>query len=304
MQPRIVIHTGTFRHEGVDLAFTRWEAEDPCLFDAEYAAGGRVPLVLLHGFAQSAGTWDEVAPSLAEGFGAVYALDFVGHGVSERPSDATRYSMEVVCAGVRDFCTWIGRREGAAPVLVGYSMGGRVALETLVRAGAGCWDGVIAGLVLESAGLGPIDDAARETFRLRNESWAQQLRDQGVSAFMDYWEALPLFKTQRLLPREAREKLRAGRLDNDAEALARTFAGTGQHHQHAEGETLQALSAASEAGLPVLYIAGSLDEKYAAVAQRLAGACPRVVVREVPEAGHSVHLENPLAFTQTLSSHF
>ena len=75
-------------------------------------------------------------------------------------------------------------------------------------------------LVLESAGLGPADDAAREALRERNFAWAARVRDEGVSAFMDWWAGLPLFESQRNLDDDQRERLRAGRLANDAESLA------------------------------------------------------------------------------------
>ena len=52
--------------------------------DGLSAAGIPHPLVLLHGFAQSADVWDEVASRLACKR-PVHALDFVGQGESERP---------------------------------------------------------------------------------------------------------------------------------------------------------------------------------------------------------------------------
>ncbi len=84
-------------------------------------------------------------------------------------------------------------------------------------------------LVLESAGLGPADDAAREALRERNFAWAARVRDEGVSAFMDWWAGLPLFESQRNLDDDQRERLRAGRLANDAESLALSFEQAGAH---------------------------------------------------------------------------
>ncbi len=340
MQPRVVTHTGTFRHEGVDLSFTRWElqgAEDFGMFaelpgakgeantkSALRAKGASVPWVLLHGFAQSSLAWADVAARMVEGQGAaaVYALDFAGHGESARPEAEGPYSMESLCASVRDFCAWVARREASLPVLCGYSMGGRIALETLVRSARDASKSLrVAGLVLEGAGLGPIDESERECFRQRNEAWAQQLCEQGVSAFMEYWESLPLFATQRSLDPSLQARLREGRQANDAQALARTFRGSGQQHQHREDEALAVLEAAalgscalggkvpegraragsSKAGLPVCYLAGELDAKYAAVAARVRESCPHVDVMLVPQAGHNAHLEQPAAFTQALA---
>lgn len=314
----MVVHTGVFEHQGLDLSFTRWERQESLAYHSWMTSGFgsdaervRRSLILLHGFAQSSETWAEVAVDLADsrGVGAVYALDLVGHGSSDRPANAHFYEMPVVCDGVRDFCAWVAHREGGVPALIGYSMGGRIALECLAAYG---WKPVvvpsrglrgaatlpISELILESAGLGPSDEAAREQFRKRNVGWAQQLRDQGVAPFMDYWENLSLFETQRSLPQPKREALRAAREANDAEALARTFEGTGQHRQRMESETLAALGDATRAGLGVTYICGSLDAKYAAVAEKIGHACPSVSICEIPASGHSVHLENPDAFVR------
>lgn len=297
--------------------------------DFASAALPRVPFVLLHGFAQSAASWDEVAHLLLSGcegepsardatpdaadagrtaaaslsfdpdcIGAVYALDFAGHGLSDHPDSEAPYGMDEACACVKAFVDWVARREGARPVLVGYSMGGRIALEALVRFGAkaqyevpvrGAWRSLvsgiagkrrsrsnsselaIAGLVLESAGLGPVDEAAREALRDRNYAWAKQVRECGVEAFMDYWESLPLFESQHSLPEAKRASVWAGRLANRAESLARSFEGTGQHRQSLQSESLAALARAQEAGVPVLYVAGELDAKYAAVARLVSG---------------------------------
>lgn len=399
--------TRTFESEGARLSYRVWRADD----GANVGMPAGVPVVLLHGFAQSAQSWDEVARLLLEKVGerflvgdasavsglaesgasvqlglsnliaAVYALDFVGHGESERPEDAGAYDMDAVCSSVLGFARFVAQREGALPVIVGYSMGGRIALECLARChaaalsakdavgavaptgGTGCASGTFGGvdsrngslmvaaaegaqsfprcfpasaLVLESAGLGPKDEGARSAFGRRNAEWAAQVRKQGVEDFMRYWASLPLFESQRALPREARARLQSGRLANDAEALARTFEGTGQHRQALAADSAAALRAAVEGGLPVLYIAGELDAKYAAVAEEVAVALgaasavaadaagtanaaatdaastagesgpsdpfPKTLI--VSGAGHNVHLENPQAFAKALASCF
>ena len=152
----------------------------------------------------------------------------------------------------------------------------------------------LAGLVLESAGLGPSDEAARATLAERNAAWARRLREEGVVAFMDWWETLPLFATQRDLPSEVRVAIRAEREAHSAELLARSLEAWGAHHQAAEAATLSAVSDLARQGVPVLYVAGVLDEKYAAVAARAHVVGVPVVL--VPNVGHNVHLESPSAF--------
>ena len=191
-------------------------------------------------------------------------------------------SMGAVCDRVAAIVRLVAAAEGA-PVLVGYSMGGRIAAETMVR-----HPGLpLAGLVLESAGLGPADDAARAALARRNGEWAARLREGGVVAFMDWWEALPLFATQRELPPAARATTRADREAHDAETLARSLEAWGAHHQAAESETVAALAQMRVADRPVLYLAGSRDEKYAALAARVRAAGLPAQLAGAPPSGPS-----------------
>ena len=152
-------------------------------------------------------------------------------------------------------------------------------------------------LVLESAGLGPVDDAAREALCERNFVRAARVRDEGVSAFMDWWAGLPLFESQRILPDEQRERLRAGRLANDAESLALSFERAGAHAMPSQGESIRALCELAAKGIPVSYLAGELDAKYCKVLADLrAESQGAISCRVVPAAGHNIHLEQPEAF--------
>ncbi len=296
---------GFFQHDGVRYRFAVWESE----------AAEAAPVVLLHGFAQSAASWDGIAELLGR-TRSVVALDLVGHGGSDRPEGADAYALgaqgEMLLAylaspvGVAALAA-PGRSNGGSasaaqgsrkPLVVGYSMGGRVALaaassqpETFAR--------IAGGLVLESAGLGPVDEREREDAAERDARNAAALRRDGLSAFMDAWERLDLFATQRDLPASARERMRASRLANDAEALARTFEHAGQHAMPARVDVLAALASLRVSGAPVRYIAGALDVKYRTLAEGLEdeGLCE---VRIVAGAGHNVHLEAPAAYLRAL----
>ena len=141
--------------------------------------------------------------------------------------------------------------------------------------------------------------SARATLAQRNGEWAARLRTEGVEAFMDWWETLPLFATQRDLPAAVRAAIRAERTASDAETLARVLEAWGAQHQAAESDTLAALVRARDAGTPVLYVAGERDAKYCAVADRArAAGLPTAVI---PNAGHNVHLERPDAFCAALA---
>ncbi|NHM16899.1 alpha/beta fold hydrolase [Eggerthellaceae bacterium zg-887] len=263
--------------------------------------GSLPPVVLVHGFAQSAASWEAVARRLAEDR-AVYALDLLGCGGSDRPEDPEAYSLtaqgRVLAAFVRLVC---GQAEGAAaamfhvkPWVVGYSMGGRVVLAAAAADKA--FSQLVGGIVLESAGLGPATESDRAAAVSADARHAAMLRTAGVDAFFAYWEDLPLFATQRDLPDDVRRSVAAERLAHDAEALARAFDRAGQHCMPARDRTIETLQRLVAAKIPVCYLAGHLDRKYADVAAALKAALPAAAVRIIPDAGHNTHLENPEGF--------
>ena len=241
--------------------------------------------VLLHGFAQTPATWKPVADKLRASGYSVEAADL--------------YAMLPECGTLDGLCDRVARLvascgRSAPVVLVGYSMGGRMAAQALVRHP----DLPVAAAVLESAGLGPQDDAERAALAARSAQWAARLRSEGVGPFMDWWETLPLFASQQALPASVRQAVRRERVDFDAEALARSLEGWGQQHQSLQAETLAALERAQDAGVLLAYVTGSLDKKYCALADCVRDAgLPTIAI---PDAGHNVHLEKPDRFADLL----
>lgn len=325
--------TRSFDFEGMRFGVKAWRASAS---DAREGGASTVPIVLVHGFAQQASTWDDVARLLADAGARCFGFELAGHGAgacSAGGNPTERSDFFDLCFQARAllaFCRIVARDAGVAPVLVGYSMGGRVALQAACLAADDLQDGgpkdggqldrtalrssaafaprgrdrrldAIAALILESAGLGPVDDAAREALRERNFAWAARVRDEGVSAFMDWWAGLPLFESQRKLDDDQRERLRVGRLANDVESLALSFERAGAHAMPSQGESIRALCELAAQGIPVSYLAGELDAKYCKVASTLqAESQGAISCRVVPAAGHSIHLEQPEAFNAIL----
>ena len=372
--------TRGFDFEGMRFDVKAWRASAS---GAREGGSPAVPIVLVHGFAQQASTWDDAARLLANAGVECFGFELAGHGVSACSAGgdpAERPDFFDLCFQARAllaFCGTVARDAGVAPVLVGYSMGGRVALQAAClaagdlrggefgRAALGssaafaprnraCHLDAAAGdlrdgdqldrislrssaafapcgrtgrldmaesgqrdtaatpvgdaarmsaaapfsaLVLESAGTGPADDAAREALRERNFAWAARVRGEGVPAFMDWWAGLPLFESQQHLPADQQKRLRVGRLANDAESLALSFERAGAHVMPPKQETIRALCELAAKGIPVSYLAGELDAKYCKVASILrAESQGAISCRVVPAAGHSIHLEQPEAF--------
>lgn len=341
--------TRGFDFEGMRFGMKAWRASAS---SAREGGALSAPIVLVHGFAQQASTWDDAVRLLAGAGAECFGFELAGHGAgacSAGGDPAERSDLFDLCFQARAllaFCRVVARDAGVAPVLVGYSMGGRVALQAACLAADDLRDGgelnrislrssaafapcdrsgrldvagggqrdtaatsaddvaqvpearaPFAALVLESAGLGPVDDTAREALRERNFAWAARVRGEGVSAFMDWWAGLPLFESQQYLSADQRERLRAGRFANDAESLALSFEQAGAHQMPLRCESIRALCELSRRGVPVSYLAGRLDAKYCEVLANLrADSHDAVSCRAVPCAGHNIHLEQPEAF--------
>jgi pimeloyl-ACP methyl ester carboxylesterase len=105
-------------------------------------AGGSEPLVLLHGITDSAMTYEPLAEKISERF-KVYALDFRGHGESDKPDSL--YDTEAYADDVRHF---IREVVGGPVLLEGHSLGGAVS----VQVGATAPE-LVSGLILEDPPL-------------------------------------------------------------------------------------------------------------------------------------------------------
>ena len=89
-----------------------------------YRSAGAGPLlVLIHGIAASAETWDDVFPWLTEHH-TVIAPDLLGHGESAKPRGD--YSLGAYASTIRDLLGALGFDRGT---FVGHSLGGGVAMQ-------------------------------------------------------------------------------------------------------------------------------------------------------------------------------
>lgn len=245
-------------------------------------AGGQPTLVLLHGFTGSANGWGNLLDELALPGLQVIALDMLGHGQSDAPDDPQRYTIEHCQADIIGTLQTLGIGEGEA-ILLGYSMGGRIALYS-------AFSGFFRTLILESASAGLADPTEREQRRLSDMALAANIERDGIAAFVAHWENLPLFASQTKLSAERRQTLHAQRLTNHANGLANSLRGVGTGVQPALHARLPELD------IPVILIAGELDAKFCSIAQQMARQLPQTQLHIVPGAGHTVHLEQPELF--------
>jgi 2-succinyl-6-hydroxy-2,4-cyclohexadiene-1-carboxylate synthase len=212
------------------------------------------PVLLIPGFMQPASAWAPVAERLDP---PTMLLDHREHSFEGRLA-------EIEAAG-----------EGA--LLVGYSLGGRLALRAALRDPER-----YAGLatVGVTAGIEEADErAARAEADERLASWIEAAPIEDVVAI---WERQPLFADQS----EALiEQQRAGRLAQDPVALARLLRTAGQ------GVLDPVWSDLLTFDLPFLAIAGGRDEGYVSAAKKMADTAPNASAQIVEHAGHAAQLQ-------------
>ena len=239
------------------------------------------PLLLLHGFTGSGKNWAHLVPELGERY-SIRRVDILGHGRSASPPDPNRYTMANIAA---DIIALLDAWHINQTALLGYSMGGRLALYLACH-----FPARFSQLVLESSSPGLATEPERTARRQSDEALADWIEANGIESFVERWEKLPLWASQQQLSEAVRAKLRQQRLQNSPQGLANSLRGMGTGAQPSLWEKLPSLT------LPTLLIAGELDGKFVAINEQMEKALPNGRLHIIPQAGHTTHLERPFAF--------
>lgn len=244
----------------------------------------RRPAVLfLHGFMGSLADWRGAMEALQDRFYCV-AVDLPGHGSSIRlPTGA--YTIEETAQKI---LVMLGELEIVHTALVGYSMGGRLALYLAL-----CHPARFTGLFLESASPGLESPEERKARREADEHRAKRLESEDFGRFLEDWYCQPLFSPLACDEALLRRTI-AARRKNDPAELAKSLRGMGTGVQPSLWGELPGLR------VPALAVAGALDEKYVGISRRMARLAPSMESAVVPGAGHNVRAEAPEAYLASL----
>ncbi|MEX1297339.1 MAG: 2-succinyl-6-hydroxy-2,4-cyclohexadiene-1-carboxylate synthase [Candidatus Limnocylindrales bacterium] len=244
-------------------------------------AGSGPSMLLLHGFTGTARMWSNQIEAWSASH-RVIAPDLLGHGGSAAPSDPAVYALERQADSLADLLVLL---EATPAIVVGYSMGARLALVLALEHPAS-----VARLILESPSAGIVDDRDRAARREADEQLAEVVERDGVDAFIARWEALPIFASHAELPADVRAHQRVERRRHTPAGLAASLRGAGQGAMSPLHERLSMVVA------PSLVLGGALDPtglaRARAVAERLSNARLEVIAG----AGHTPHIEAPDAF--------
>jgi len=219
-----------------------------------------------------------VVAALAESYRAL-APDIRGHGSA---SAREPVSLDAVLEDLAE----------AAPerfTLVGYSMGGRIALHAAVAPALGPR---IDRIVLIGASPGLADPAERAARRASDERLADEVEHMTIEEFAHRWAQTPVLAGQ---PPEVAAAIDADRRRNQPMGLARALRGLGTGALPSLWERL------GDLGVPVTLVVGERDGKFRAIATEMAAELPQASVAVIPETGHAVHLEAPGRVAELIS---
>lgn len=240
---------------------------------------GFVPenLVLLHGFAGTRRTWDEVVQRLAPERYTPLALDLPGHGEAADVASPITFSacVEHVLAS-----------SPARFELCGYSLGGRVGLHVALAAPER-----VSRLVLVSSTAGIAQEADRLARRVADDALADDLEQRSFEEFMDRWQAQPVFADD---PPKVHAAMRTEQQRNHPSALAAVLRGIGT------GAMTPLWDRLGELQMPATVLVGERDVKFHAPGRRLVELLARAELR-VLSGGHRLPLESPRALAEALA---
>ncbi|MDP4163726.1 MAG: 2-succinyl-6-hydroxy-2,4-cyclohexadiene-1-carboxylate synthase [Bacillota bacterium] len=248
--------------------------------------GNGYPLLLLHGFTGSSSAW----LPFSEEWSAQSRLimpDLAGHGETEAPADLQRYKIESVA---HDLNQLLEELDIDQVDVLGYSMGGRLALTFAIL-----FPEKVRKLVLVSSTAGIQTEEDRNSRRMKDAQLAKFIKDEGVPAFIRYWENIPLFQSMANLPDWIKNAVRSQRLQNTPEGLANSLLGMGTGSQPSWWGKLGTLT------LPILLLTGSDDEKFCRIASEMQKKLKRADWICVEGSGHAIHVEKSEKFGTIVS---
>lgn len=265
-------------------------------------------VLLLHGFMGSRRDWVRVAEVLSRTHRCI-AVDLPGHGETGNPEgdecrgNATACATDIwtpdgCVAALAGILAAVNRGGGSADAsrctsdtnragVVGYSLGGRLALQLAID-----HPDLVGRAVIVSASPGIAGEPARLARRSEDEQRARRLESWGLEPFLDDWYRLPLFA--QLRAHSTFPEVLERRRRNDPLLLARSLRSLGAGSQRPLWDDLPGLRT------PLLFLAGERDAKFTAQALDAVALCPRAEAVILRDRGHALVEEDPEAVAREI----
>ncbi|WP_162920170.1 2-succinyl-6-hydroxy-2,4-cyclohexadiene-1-carboxylate synthase [Paenisporosarcina cavernae] len=255
------------------------QLEDGKLAYQEFQETGDIPILFLHGFTGTSSNWNEVLPLLPTNCHAVM-VDIRGHGFTTDSSSC--YTMDTILQDIellRKKLKWNQFH------LIGYSMGARISLAYALT-----FPERVRSIVLESGSPGLEKLEERLTRQQADSTLADKIETEGILSFVNFWEDIPLFHSQKRLSDEKKKAIREERLSQTARGLANSLRNIGTGSQFSFWDRLD------EMQMRCLLVVGELDEKFVQIAQMMQNRNEKFQLVSVEDVGHAIHVENAEKF--------
>ncbi len=259
-------------------------AFDNFKFHYSYRGNTDKPLILfLHGFMGDSNEFNKAISLLSDQF-CCLTVDLPGHGKTRVLGGEECYTMSNTAHALINLLNQLNIQKC---FLVGYSMGGRLALYLNLH-----FPQRFSKVVLESAspGLKTKRDQLERT--QRDFELARQLEQRDFSTFLSSWYNQPLFTSLKKHPDF--ELLIASRLQNNPFELAKSLRNLSTGCQPFLWEKLNQNQNA------LLLLVGEYDEKFKAINSEMAKRCQFAKLEIVSDCGHNIHFENTNTFVETI----
>ncbi len=234
--------------------------------------GEGIPVLLFHGFTGTTNTWSEIVPYLNESH-KVIRMDLPGHGKTVTNGVI---SMLQFCD---DLAIILEKLKLEKTHLLGYSLGGRTALSF-----ACVYPEKVLSLVIESGTAGLKEEQDRKLRQEADLASAKEILDDGIPAFVNKWERLPLFETQAQLPNDIQKKIKEERLSQTSTGLSLSLTGMGTGFMPNWWTHLEKLP------IPTLILVGDLDLKFVKIGKEMHKLFPNSEFQIISDSGHAINL--------------
>jgi len=253
----------------------------------------RPSILFLHGFMGDRRDFAPIISRLIDHYQCL-TIDLPGHGKTQVVEEI-EYGMESTAwaiVGVLD------QLRISKCFLVGYSMGGRLALYLMVH-----FPERFMGTALESASPGLRTEEERRQRVQKDWQLAMELETTDFTKFLTTWYEQPLFASMKRL--SDRSKI--------SPAFAQMLERRQQNQPHELAKSLRNLGTGSQPSLwaelaknqvPLMLLVGELDQKFVQINQEMLAHCPSAQLRVVKDCGHNVHFENVQSFVESLRGFF
>jgi 2-succinyl-6-hydroxy-2,4-cyclohexadiene-1-carboxylate synthase len=244
-------------------------------------------VLLLHGFMGNSNDFDNVIGDISDRF-CFLTLDLPGHGATKVIGSEEYYTMPQTALGLVEL---IQKERIDRCYLIGYSMGGRLALYLTIN-----FPNYFTKVILESTSPGLKNREQCQQRIDRDEELAAELTTKDLAVFLQKWYENPLFDSFREHP--GFTKAIKQRLNNNPVELAKSLRNMSLGLQPSLWHKLD------HNKIPLLLLAGELDKKFIAINRKINNLCPHSQLNIIDRAGHNIHFEQPQQYARIIRSFF